>query len=372
MPQFSNARAHGNTTLDSVSVSGLTINYHEGANSPGSKELGKNIGGFIGYIDDQYTIETEGETTTKTHDNGTIEIKGTSVASPSIVFTGHHEAWNVAGGAIGKVVAEKFNILISGTKLTVGMNTDISGVTNVGEDGNCGGLIGYIISAGSYAERTIGITNLECENCVIASASSSRGGGFLGYAWLNTTATVDGVEVKGTSSINNVVSTNKAENVGVMCYSATGKWDVNSLTVTKMTMNNGGGDSIGMIVNCAYSGNDGLYLNLLNRGYTLTGSGITLPATTSVYDEIAAKTASSEANVLAGGNGTGIVSVDMNATNGTEPKITVTGTYQNRLTSPSNKFANSYTRYYYNLNHMSTGNAGQNLLLYTVRTYPDL
>lgn len=361
------ARSHGNTTLNAVSVTGLTINYHEGAASPNSDDLGKNIGGFIGYVDNHST------------DNGTIEIKGVSVASPSIVSTGHHEGWNVSGGAIGKVASTKIIINIgqnSGDKLTVGMTADISGVANVGSNSDSGGLIGYIISKGSYTTRTVNINNLEFNNCTVGNAASLTGGGFLGYAWLNTTTTINGLTVKGTSSINNTIGSNVAKNVGVMCYSATGKWQVNSLTVTAMSMSNGGGTSLGMIVNTAYSGNSGLYLDVLNAGYTLTGTGITLPSSLGVYDEIAAYSASS---LLAGGNGAGVVSINMNsARTGTETKITATGTYQNQISRASDtgitaidstKYANNKSRYYYNLDKMSSSNGGQNLLLWSVSKY---
>lgn len=353
------ARSHGSATFDGVTVSGLTINYHEGNASPCSEDLGKNIGGFIGYVDNHGT------------DNGTIEIKGVSVASPNIMLTGHHESWNVYGGVIGKVDSAKIIINIgqnSGDKLTVGMAANISGVTNVGSNSDSGGLIGYFVSKGSYATRTVNINNLEFNNCTVGNAASTTGGGFLGYAWLNTTTTIDGLTVKGTSSINNVAGDNVATtpNVGVMCYCATGKWIVNSLTVTAMSMTTGGGTSIGMIVNNAYSGDNGLYLDVLNSGYTLTESGISLPTPTT-YDEIAAKSAN---NVIDGGKGAGVVSIDMNASRtGTATEITVTGTYQNKLSGKSAKFANSSARYYYNINHMSSSDGGQNLVLWSLSKY---
>lgn len=359
------ARSHGSTTLNSVSITGLNIHYHEGAKQPATEDCGKNIGGFIGYVDN-------------VSDNGTLEIKGISVASPAIAFTGHHENWNVYGGAIGKIDSAKINILIGqndGDKLTVGTSVDISDVTNVGENSDGGGLIGYIISKGNYATRTVKIKNLEFDDCKIGNAASLTGGGFLGYAWLNTTTTIDGLEVKGSSSINNTVSgiSKTVGNVGAMLYCATGKMAVDSLTMNAMSMTNGAGTSLGMIVNKAYSGNGGLYLDVLNAGYTLTRSGITLPTTLTVYDEIAAYSAST---LLAGGNGTGVVSIDMNSDrNSSTTKITTTGTYQNKLTSTSSSaledetYANPNTRYYYNINHMSNSVDGENLLLWSLSKY---
>ncbi len=365
------ARAHGSVTLNNVTAS-QTVNYHEGADAAGTKELGKNIGGFIGFVDNCSAGNSD--------NNGTIAIIGTSVASPAINLSGHHDAWVVYGGAIGKVTSKKITVNIAqnaGDKLTVGMKTDISGVTSVGADGNGGGLIGYVISDGKYSERLINVKNLEFDGCEIGNASNSAGGGFLGYAWYNTTTTIDGLTVKGNSKINNVAGNNVATtgNVGVICYGATGKWIVDSLNITEMSMTTGAGTSLGMLVNKAYNGDDGLYLNVLNAGYELVGSGITLPAALGVYDELAAYSADGNA-LINGGKGTGVVSINMNGDrSGTEAKMTITGTYQNQLTNASSaalgnaKYANAKTRYYYNLDVMQTSDAGQKLFLWSVKKY---
>ncbi|MGN1480952.1 hypothetical protein, partial [Porcipelethomonas sp.] len=351
------ARSHGNVTLDSI-IAQETINYYEGANAPvdSSKNLGKNIGGFIGYVSNNSIIVT---------------ISGISEASPEINLSGYHQSWNVYGGAIGKVVSNLFTINIAQAEsdsLTVKMNSDVSGVTTVGTGSDGGGLIGYIISTGNYSNRAVNIKNLVFDSCVVANASSEKGGGFLGYSWLNTTVKIDDVEVKDESKIKNTpINNSKSNDVGVMCYNATGKWTVDSLTISNMTMDEGAGQSLGMIVNKAYEGDNGLYLDVLNSGYTLTESGITLPDSISIYDEIAAYSAS---DVINGGNGAGVVSIDMNNTReGTGVKITETGTYQNRISSKFAIFANLNSRYYYNLNHIDTDDGGQYLLKWSVSKY---
>ena len=367
------ARSHGSVTFTDIR-SNVEVSYHEGKNSPATENLGKNIGGLIGYVDNN----------TASKDNGTITIDGTSFIGASFQLTGHHENLNVYGGAIGKIAAEKFIVNIAqddSDKLTVGMTADISGITNPGDHSYSGGLIGYILAKGAngkdgYDNRQVNINRLYFDGCTIGNAAKSTGGGFLGYAWLNTKATIDGLTLKtGTdNTINNTAGKTTAGNVGVMCYSATGVWRVNSLTVNKLTMNNGGGTSLGMIVNRAYSGNNGLYLDVLKNGYTLTSAGITLPTSLDIYDELAAYSASS---VIDGGNGAGVVSVNMNSDrNETETKITVTGTYQNQLGSASSaaldenaKCSNANARYYYNLDQMSSSDGGQNLLLWSVNKY---
>lgn len=350
------ARSHGSVTLNSITAN-EAIKYHEGANAPAdtNKKLGKNIGGFIGYVSG----------------NGTIAVTGTSVASPAITLSGYHQGWNVYGGAIGKVVSDSFTINIAqgaSDSLTVKMTSDVSGVTNVGSNSDCGGLIGIIISTGSYGNRKVNIKNLVFDGCTVANASYQNGGGFLGFSWLNTTAQIDGVEVIGKSQI---VNKDGVKDVGVMCYNATGKWTVDSLIISSMTVNNGASSSLGMIVNKAYNENNGLYLDVLNSGYTLTKDDITLPATIGVFDEIAAYSAS---DVINGRNttnndkGTGVISIDMNSDrSGKDIKITDTGTYQNKISSKSKE--NSNSRYYYNLNHIDTADGGQNLLKWSVNKY---
>ena len=180
-------------------------------------------------------------------------------------------------------------------------------------------------------------------------------------------------------TINNTVASKTAKNVGVMCYKATGKWVVDKLSVNNMSMANGAGASLGMIVNKAFDSENGLYLDILNAGYTLTdynqstNTGIKLPNTLTVYDEIAAYSASS---VINGGKNTGVISIDMNTSRDVnKTKITETGTYQNKLSSAASsalgnsKYANIKTRYYYNLNNMDESDDGQNLLLWSINKH---
>ena len=328
----------GNVTLTKITAN-ETINYYEGASISGTETAGKNIGGLIGL---NITVGTA-------NDNN--------------------------------------------NKLTVGMSADVSGVTTVGANSDCGGLIGHITNAGSYGSRIVNINNLIFDDVTvneatkiptIGNAATTNGGGFLGYSWLDSTVNINGLTVtKG--NINNFTTNGTAggnANVGVMCYEATGKWNVDKLTVTNMTMSNGGGTSVGMLVNKAYSGDDGLYLNVLNSGYTLTAA--TLPSLKK-FDEIAAYSAASADAVIAGGDGVGVVSINMNAarTGTTNSRISTrtvgetttvgTGTYQNQLTgitcSQTSKFANSTTRYYYNLDVMGNTDGGENLTLWSVKKY---
>lgn len=382
----------GSVMLTSV-ITNDTIKYHEGTSVTGTLATGKNIGGLIGFV---------GE-------NGTITIGGKCVVgngdseNPDLILTGNHKSWNVYGGVIGKVTADSFTINvgtvfdsnnpISNTnpfnKLTMKMVVDISGITGVGSNSDCGGLIGHITKAGSYEDREVNINNLEFTGCKIGNAANTNGGGLLGYSWLNATAKIEGMTVTS-ATISNCTANGTAGgnvNVGAMCYEATGKWVVDKLTVTSLTVSGGVGSSgsIGMLVNKAYtdqtvsnvhSYTGGLYLDVLNSGYTL--STVSLP-TTGKYDEIAAYTARDVDDILTGG--AGVISINMNDDrNGTKVtvgettstvnyvKITDTGTYSNQV-SGKTSVVNQTSRYYYNLDAMSKANGGQNLLLWSVKNY---
>ena len=179
----------------------------------------------------------------------------------------------------------------------------------------------------------------------------------MGYAWLNTTTNVNGVTVT-----NGTINNSTAPNVGVMLYSSTGKMKVDSLAINGLTMSAGGGTSLGMIVNKAYDGDNGLYLDVLNAGYKLTCSS----PTSSIFDEIAAYSASS---VINGGKGAGVISINMNADRTiNNASFKTTGTYQNRLKT-GNNCANSHARYYYNVDQMNSSDDGQDLVLWSLNKY---
>lgn len=359
------AKNGGNVTLSGVTVGDstdtMTINYNEITNVSSSADTGKNIGGLIGFV---------GE-------NGTINIQGLTSVGATINLSGSHQNYNNLGGAIGSVTASTFTVNAgevgdSSNKLTVKINVNVSGVTAVGNDSNSGGLIGRIKDTGSYGSRIVNVNNVDFNGCTLANASNKNGGGILGYSWLNTTANIKGLTV--TSATINNRTTDGAEggntDIGAVCYEATGKWVVDSLTVSSLSMPKGGGNSFGMLVNKAYTGSSGaytggLYLDVLNSGYTLTAA--TLTEVTGKYDEIAAYTAESAADILTGG--AGVISINMNSSrSGTDVTVTTNGTYSNKLSTFSGK-VNDTSRYYYNLDIMNKTENVQNIMLWSVNKY---
>ena len=346
------SRNSGDIMLTKVTAN-ETVNYNESTKVNAAEAAGKNIGGYIGFVGT----------------NGTITINGVSSIGATFNIKGSHENWNVYGGAIGKITAGTFTVNIgtkgdNANKLTNSLTTDISDITNVGANSDSGGLIGYITSAGSYGSRTVNLNNVEFSSCNVGNAASTNGGGFLGYAWLNTNTNVNGVTVT-----NGTINNSTSPNVGVMLYSSTGKMKVDSLSINGLTMSAGGGTSLGMIVNKAYSLDNNnnvtgaLYLDVLNAGYDLTGT--TAPAqATGIFDEIAAYSAP---NVINGG--AGVISINMNENRGiNNAGFKTTGTYQNRLKT-GNDCANSHARYYYNVDQMNSSDDGQDLVLWSLNKY---
>lgn len=354
------AKNGGNVTLTGVTVgdstNAFTINYNEGASLDGTGTAGVNIGGLVGLVDT----------------NGTINVTGAaSSVGAKLKMTGTKGNGTSYGGAVGKVTASSFTINIGDTTyaLTIGMDADVSGLTSVGANSNCGGLIGNITDAGSFRTRIVNIKKLDFNGCKIGNAATANGGGMLGYSWLNATANIEGM------TVTSATIDNSAANVGAMCYEATGKWVVDSLTVTSLSMPSGGGTSFGMLVNKAYTEGTantdgstnytgGLYLDVLASGYDPTGATI---SSTAKYDEIVAYSAKAPADILTGG--AGVISINMNsARTGTDATVTTNGTYTNQLTGKSG-VVNDTSRYYYNLDVMSSSDDAQNLLLWSVNKY---
>ena len=309
------------------------------------------IGGVSGVFDGNDTSDDSGYT---------LAISGGEI-KPVMTLTGtvgsddnhDHEKSNVyAGGVLGLLKgsdATKYNVSMSNTEISpqIKLGDDVGNVNN----SFIGGMIGYVKS-NSTNEREISLSTVTM-NSALVEQKSQYSGGLLGAFWDRTQVTIDGLTING-AKVENKRNANDNRLSGLV-YRATGNWNVKVLSVsnTTFTATNNNHKDFGLIVNQGYNGNDGLYLNLRNSGYTL--EYITIPTSTrSDYyvDEIVANTASSDANVVSGGNGVGIININMNSDNGTATKITgdgSTGTYQNKVLKEDKLIANSHARYYYNL-----------------------
>ncbi|WP_298483028.1 hypothetical protein [uncultured Ruminococcus sp.] len=298
-----------------------------------------------------------------------------SQIKPNITLTGdvasYHDFNNkniYAGGVLGLLKGAettKYNVTIKGTEISpiIKLGDDVGNVT----DSFIGGMIGYV-RKNTTNEREISLNTVTMNGAVVEQICQYSGG-LLGAFWDRTQVTIDGLTITGSKVENKRTSDNN--NLSGLVYRATGKWDINELNIsnTDFSATNNAHINFGLIVNEAYNGNDGLYLNLKNSGYSLTD--VTIPTLTKdgyYADEIAAKTASSEGNVVSGGNGTGIININMNTADGSDTKITDTGTYQNRVIKDK-LIANQNARYYYNLDVIKakeTPTDGEKFLMWSI------
>ncbi|MCR4794882.1 MAG: hypothetical protein K5898_06905 [Ruminococcus sp.] len=317
-----------------------------------------------------------------------LSIVGSTI-TPSITLTGsvsgddsYENSNTYAGGVLGLLKgagATKYNVSIS--------TSDVSPIISIGSDVSANpnnsyvaGMIGRV-AKNSTNERSVTLDTVTMTNAKVETKAKYPGS-LLGAMWDRTNLTVDGLTITG-STVTHKYSSTGSKQSGLV-FRGSGKWDINSLSISSSTFTSADAkpESFGMIVNEAYSGNDGLFINLLNRGYTLDTS-VTVP-TAYYVDEIAADTKNNDienGDITIGGDGTGIVNINMNAAGGTATKIVDdsngTGTYQNRLYSQlGDLVGNQNSRYYYNLDMMlakgtkgSTATGGEQFLLWSVYNY---
>ncbi len=363
-----------------ASLSGVTINTKIDVTKSGDK--GFYIGGVSGIFD--------GNTGSTTY---TLSVTSSCSVKPEIKLNGGIGG-TYAGGVLGYLngaAATKYNVSVASSEISPKIEIG-STVADV-DSSYIGGMIGRI-AANTANARSVSLDTVTMTGASVET-KSKYSGGLLGSHWERTNLTVDGLTITG-SAVNSKYSAAGSKQSGLV-FKGTGKWDINTLSIgtTAFSSTNGAPASFGMIVNEAYSDSDGLYINLKNSGYSLTG--VTVPTSssdTSYYvDEIAADTQNDEtADILVGGNGTGIVNINMNdSASGTLTKIVDedtpgngTGTYQNQLhaqlnTSGTNAvhlIGNQNSRYYYNLDVMlakgtkgSSAPGGEQFLLWSVREY---
>ncbi|SDB40187.1 hypothetical protein SAMN02910317_01996 [Ruminococcaceae bacterium FB2012] len=317
----------------------------------------------------------------------TLSISGGSIA-PSITLNGsiactvdkdgNDTSHTYAGGVLGLLrgaSATNYKATFSSTDIspTISIGSGVSDTT----ESYIGGVIGFV-KKNTTNEREITFTSVTMTNASV-DQKSQHSGGLLGSYWHRTKVNVNGLTITGSKVDNKAATLNELSG---LVYCATGNWSVNTLSISGTTFSavSAAHPSFGLIVNKAYDGDDGLYLNLKNAGYTL--SSITIPSSTasSYYvDEIAANTASSDDNVVSGGNGTGIININMNAVSETkinitdrtigETTVTGTGTYQNKALSNNKLIANQHSRYYYNLDVIKANTSqsdGEKFLMWSI------
>ena len=282
------------------------------------------------------------------------------------------------GGVIGRISHSKAEV----------RSWTISNVESSGQISNTssktyqmiGGLIAYINNTGnntSSNKRTLNLTGISIKNLTVAESGTTAAGGVLGYAWRNTDVNLNGVTVTSSS----VSLTGGADLAGAV-YNATGKWTIPSggLNMDGLTVTAANAGSFGMIINKGWylpdneidfftSGKSSAIYLLLTATDSFDCNGATLTGLKSdiVFDELVAFSAyygddngtkvsdddSGDPYILKNGNG--VVSIKttdatLNMSGNTTSKSYVAQTSRGSYT-------NKWTRYYYNLDTVTSNTA---------------
>ena len=334
----------------------------------------KNIyaGGLFGDVAEARTINlgsTAGSESSadagSTTDSGSTEnvdsgiISGRVLTKASLAIPSNKNVY--AGGVIGFIPGNK--------KITVNCNAvTISGsiASNDSEAGTlkAGGLIGWADYGNEV--KSINIKDIKIDDENVKADKVTRGAGFLGHKWANTTVNFEtpsdpsayALTIDGDTAINQP----DAE-AGGLVYRASGKWTVNDrgINIKKASYN---AKYLGLLV-CRGDADmeekdpnrqQALYLSLEENWKTAyvidsTGEGVKVSNTPEVFDEFIAYTtygsASNRSDTIADNGVNGIISLTTENNEGVAATREC-NTYRNQ-SAYGKKKVNGCSRYYYNL-----------------------
>lgn len=314
-----------------------------------------------------------------------IDFSGSTIATVIDISHSGNGNSNHIGGVIGAIGEKATATLTFGTgsltTIVEGGITSTGGVNNL----QCGSIVGTIFPSSSKT-RIININNLKIKGYSITGSPSERMSGILGGIWANTEVTINGL----VASDNSILTSNGTAEVGGLVYRASGKWTINNLDISNLTINANNAKALGLIVchgetyneyfNGSTKNTGALYLEVASDWETGYKVPITITYAGDVFDEFVAYTANiSNEGYDITRNGSGVVSLKTN--NNT---INMTSgdrnTYYNRTTIGQSKQTNKFSRYYYNLKYIMDNqtetneglvNSASELLIWSVNRYAD-
>ncbi len=333
------------------------------------------VGGLFGRVSDASTITLGG--------TGKASIDG-SIAS-SVKETGNSNV----GGVIGRVDDAATSVTASNVAISGSITTaDSNRYTGVG------GFIG-VISQGD-STKNVNITGLDLSGLNITRGGNdktSSAGGLLGHSWGSTNVSFMGsASSYALKTSNTTLAANSATQVGGLVYAASGVWTVGdyAIDLSGATINAAAATKLGLLVclggsNVTVGGNDGfketlggLYLkNTANweTAYKVNESDGAIGAEkATAFDEWVADTCKPGSGVTDSGVN-GVVSLK---TTGSALDMSGQGdsrnSYENRTALGKSKQTNDSSRYYYNLDSMTSDGDGSvdsptELLLWSVYRY---
>ncbi len=346
------------------------------------------------------------------------KVNLTSVtASPTITLNCLDGAWAYVGSAVGNVHLNGKVIVSGGTYgATVTDNTAVGGDAvvfggvigntegsatadseqeiSIGNDAALiasytkteafrvplfGAAIGRIEHAKyDTAKRTVTINDVDVSFTASATPSNRKIGGILGAEWYAANVTVTDLRIDNTH-----ITANGSADMGGLVQTATGHWDVVSLSVDAdndgdVVIAASSNSTFGFMANKAYRSGDtaaarsALYLDVDNTGsnYDIAKLTVNNAGNFTVFDELVADSRFGENAITSNGNA--IISVTTTDGAAINFDDTDCNTYQNKTTAGKAHGKHGNTRYYYNLKAIRTAvspDAAQKFLIWSVKTY---
>lgn len=264
----------------------------------------------------------------------------------------------------------------------------------------------------SYNSRSLTLQNITVNSLSVSATLGDKGttyssGGLLGYSWLSTDVTIGAIVnaagANGVSVTSGTVGCNSSKtgygDTGGLVWQATGKWTVNDVEISSITLNGSakGIRSFGVLVDKGWYADESYYSHnsrqalylLLPASHTYTigtnnFSNVTITdfdelLTYSAYYEMAENSTDRTCSDRGSGdgavsdimvNGQAIVSYNNGQTGG---GLKMEETAENSLTytakTERGRTVNPYSRYYYNLDTIGTSANAAKLLQWGVYVY---
>ncbi|MDY4834213.1 MAG: hypothetical protein SO181_03570 [Frisingicoccus sp.] len=248
---------------------------------------------------------------------------------------------------------------------TGGGTIDVSGIILSGSikgneiaDAKYGGLISVI----KDNSATMNVNNLTVEDQKIENGATISSGGLLGYEWNNCEVffgvdSSPGVTVQG----NSTVLVNGNASLGALVYQATGYWQVNGISLNKVSIQNKSGD-LGLLICHGRKSQDVdnkqkgqlLYLEETKKDGYHIDDNVTVSSTGGFFDEWIVYTAESAETITDNGNSVISIATEGKADGtreGFDPTESISTGYQNRTKNGNVDWSdkNPNARYYYDL-----------------------
>lgn len=356
-PLAASIKSTSSSTISNITSKTAIYSYARGGAA--------NVGGVIGRINDSST--------------GTISISNIT-AENSINEIRTNSGGVRYGGVIATIDSVSTLIVNLDTINLKGTFTNTSSSTY--SSFVYGGLIGFIKQDRGNLKRTINLTNITVSNgfnATYKTTSGSATASILGGTWHDAlvyfgTTSSNGITINNTSSSITVNSGSSNSRMGVLVGRGSGKWYVNDINVTNLTVTSNVSSKLGFIVYDAYTNVDtaysGLYLIVKRSDFDIAST--VFNGTYSTFDEICGNSIiTTDGNILS--NGQAIISLE----NASNAELAMDGsncnTYQNVTAyGKTNHSINPSTRYYYNVDCILNKNSktdADKFFIWSIKSY---